>query len=283
MACRLTARALTDLELVPGNVQVMNLPGAGGGRAFVQAAARRASDPGVFFTASPATTLNLAQGLFGSLEVDDVRWAAAVAAEAGVLSVRADAPWRSLPELMADWRADPGSVVTAGGSAVASQDHVKVLLLAEAGGVDPREVRYVPFDGGGEAMAAVLGGFVDVHSGEVSEVLPHLESGAMRILAVMSRTSLSPPLHELPTTFEHGYPVEWMTWRGFYLPKDIPDSTYDAWVDRFTALAASPEWAEVRAGYRLEPYFMAGPEFAEFVSTQVETFQSLARRIGLIR
>jgi putative tricarboxylic transport membrane protein len=249
----------------------------------VKAATTRAKDPGAFFTASPATTLNLAQGLFGSLDVDDVRWVAAVAAEAGVISVRSDSPWETLSDLVADWQRDPGSVAAAGGSAVGSQDHVKVLLLAEAAGVDPRQVRYVPFDGGGEAMAALLGGFVNVHSGEVSEVLPHLESGAARILSVMSPTPLSPPLDHLPTTFGSGYPVEWMTWRGFYLPGEVSDSTYDLWVERFTALASSDEWAQVRAQYRLEPYFMAGPEFVDFVGTQVATFRSLAERIGLLR
>jgi putative tricarboxylic transport membrane protein len=185
--------------------------------------------------------------------------------------------------MVADWRSDPGSVVAAGGSAVGSQDHVKVLLLAEAAGVDPRMVRYVPFDGGGEAMAALLGGFVNIHSGEVSEVLPHLESGAARILSVMSERPLSPPLDQLPTTFESGYPVEWMTWRGFYLPGEVSDSVYDGWAERFEALASSEDWARVRVQYRLEPFFMAGPEFDAFVRNQVEDFRSLSERIGLLR
>ena len=115
---------------------------------------------------------------------------------------------------MGEWRADPSSVVTAGGSAVAGQDHVKVLLLAEAGGVDPLLVRYVPFDGGGEALAALLGGFVDLFSGGLFEVPPHLEASPARVLAVMSPTALSPPLDRLPTTFQSGYPVAWPTWWG---------------------------------------------------------------------
>jgi len=283
LACRLAGRALTESEVIPGNVQVVNLPGAGGGRAFVRLATRQAADPTVFAAASPATTLNLAQGLFGSLEVNDVRWVAALAQEPGVLAVRRDAPWKTLEELMEAWAADPGSVVTAGGSAVASQDHVKVLLMAEAGGVDLHQVRYVPFDGGGEAMAATLGGFVDVFAGEVSEVLPHLESGAARILAVMSRTPMSPPLQDLPTTFEAGYDLEWPTWRGFYLPGEVPDSIYQAWVHRFSALAESEEWEGVRRTYRWEPFVLLGPEFEDFVRGQVRTSQELAQRMGLTR
>jgi putative tricarboxylic transport membrane protein len=219
-------------------VQVVNLPGAGGGRAFVRLATNRRSDPTVFAAASPATTLNLAQGLFGSLGVEDVRWVAALAAEPGVLAVRADAPWTSLPDLLEEWRRSPGSIISAGGSAVASQDHVKVLLVAEAGGVDPLQVRYVPFDG---------------------------------------------PLDSLPTTFQAGLEVEWPTWRGFYLPGQVSDSVYHAWVERFSALAASREWESVRRTYRWEPFVLTGPEFETFVRGQVETFQGLARRMGLIR
>jgi putative tricarboxylic transport membrane protein len=245
-------------------------------------ATRRRGDPSVFAAASPATTLNLAQGLFGSLDSHDVRWVAALAAEPGLLAVRADAPWESLEALMDQWRREPASVVAAGGSAVASQDHVKLLLLAEAGGVDPLQVRYVPFDGGGEALAATLGGFVDLFSGELSEALPHLESGAARVLAVMSEEPLSPPLDHLPTTFQAGYAVEWATWRGFYLPGAVSDSVYDAWVQRFLALGSSPEWESVRRTYRWEPFVLVGPEFETFVEGQVETFQRLARRMGLI-
>ena len=282
LACRLASRAFTESGLIQGNVQVVNLPGAGGGRAFVRLATNRRSDPTVFAAASPATTLNLAQGLFGSLDVADVRWVAALAAEPGVLAVRADAPWTSLSDLLEQWRRSPGSIISAGGSAVASQDHVKVLLVAEAGGVDPLLVRYVPFDGGGEALAATLGGFVDLFSGEASEILPHLEAGSVRVLAVMSRNPLSPPLDSLPTTFQAGIQVEWPTWRGFYLPGQVSDSVYHAWVERFSALAASQEWESVRQAYRWEPFVLTGSEFEVFVRDQVETFQGLARRMGLI-
>ena len=149
--------------------------------------------------------------------------------------------------------------------------------------MDPLLVRYVPFDGGGEALAATLGGFVDLFSGEISEILPHLEAGSVRVLAVMSRNPLSPPLDSLPTTFQAGVEVEWSTWRGVYLPGQVSDSVYDAWVERFSALAVSPEWESVRRTYRWEPFVLTGQEFEAFVVGQTETFQRLARRMGLVR
>jgi putative tricarboxylic transport membrane protein len=226
--------------------------------------------------------LNLAQGLFGSLEAEDVRWVASLATEPGVIGVRSDSEFETLGQLVAQWRADPGSIVAAGGSAMASQDHVKVLLVADAAGVDPLRVRYVPFDGGGEAQAAVVGGFVDLFSGELSEVLPQVEAGAIRVLAVLSAERLAPPWDHLPTTVESGIDVEWPTWRGYYLPGEVTDSVYDLWTRRFEELGESSEWEAVMRTYGWQPFLQIGPEFEQFVFSQVRTFEDLARRMGLL-
>ena len=93
----------------------------------------RALLPTVLVAASPSTTLRLAQGQYGRLTVDDVRWIGALATEYGILAVAPDAPWRTLDDLLATWRDDPAALVVAGGSAVAGQDHIKVLLLADQG------------------------------------------------------------------------------------------------------------------------------------------------------
>ena len=93
LTCRVAARILTRLELVEGTVPTVNMPGAGGGVAFAHAVAQREGDEGVLFAASPATTLRLAQGQFGPLRVEDVRWVGALGAEYGIVAVAADAPW----------------------------------------------------------------------------------------------------------------------------------------------------------------------------------------------
>ena len=168
LTCRSVGQVLSDLELSPGLVRTTNVPGAGGGVAYARTVAQRAEDPNVLIAASPSTVLRLAQRQYGSLTETDVRWVGALGAEYGVLAVAADAPWQTLDDLLDAWRQDPGSVVVSGGSAVAGQDHMKVLLLAHRSGIDPRRIRYVPFDGGGEAMTALLGGFVQLFSGEAS-------------------------------------------------------------------------------------------------------------------
>ena len=283
LTCRSVARVLGELGLSPGLVRTTNLPGAGGGIAFARAVARRAGDPNVLIAASPSTTLRLAQGQYGPLNENDVRWVGALGAEYGLLVVAEDAPWRTLDDLLDAWRLDPSSIVVSGGSAVAGQDHMKVLLLARRAGIDPRLIRYVPFDGGGEAMTALLGGFVQVFSGEGSEVVGQLEAGRLRVLVSLSPERLGGALASVPTARESGVDLTWVTWRGFYIPGGGEEADYERWVDVLRQVGESDEWEEARAMNRLEPFFLVGDEFADFVRSQVLDFRQMSREIGLMR
>jgi putative tricarboxylic transport membrane protein len=263
-------------------MRVTNLPGAGGGIAFAHVVSQRAHDPDVIVAASPATTLRLAQGQFGDFTEEDVRWLAAVGADYGVIVVRSDAPWQDLPSLMVEWKQSPESIVVSGGSAVGGQDHMKILLLAREAGMDLRRIRYVPFDGGGEAMTSLLGGFVQVCSPDASEVLGQWQAGTIRILAVLARERMEAPLDGVPTTFELGYPVEWVIWRGFYGPAGLTEDARRAWLDRMKEVAGSRAWSELRRQLGLVPFFLVGDDFEVFIGEQVSTFRELTRSLGLI-
>jgi putative tricarboxylic transport membrane protein len=283
LTCRSVGRVLGELGLAPGLVRTTNLPGAGGGVAYARIVAQRGQDPNVLVAASPSTTLRLAQRQYGRLTEDDVRWVGALGAEYGVLAVAEDAPWRTLDDLIAAWRHDPASLVVSGGSAVAGQDHMKVLLLAHRAGIDPRRIRYVPFDGGGEAMTALLGGFVQVFSGEASEVEGQIDAGRLRALVVLSPERLEGRLATVPTARESGLDVTWVTWRGFYVPGGIGDARYEEWVEILRQVGGSAEWEEARRVNRLHPFYLVGDEFHSFVQGQIADFQEMSREIGLIR
>lgn len=259
------------------------MPGAGGGVAFARTVAQRGDDGRVLLAASPSTTLRLAQGQYGSLTENDVRWVGALGAEFGVLAVAADAPWQSLDDLLDTWRTDPSSLVVSGGSAVAGQDHMKVLLLAHRAGIDPKRIRYVPFDGGGEAMTALLGGFVHVFSGEASEVEGQVRAGRLRVLVTLAPERIEGPLASVATARESGIDVTWVTWRGFYVPGEVADSTYERWVRVLNEVGESSAWEEARVANRLHPFFVSGEEFERFVKDQVQDFREMSREIGLIR
>jgi putative tricarboxylic transport membrane protein len=263
-------------------MRVTNMPGAGGGIAFAHTISQRIHDPDLIVAASPATTLRLAQQQFGEFTEEDVRWLAAIGADYGVIVVRADAPWQDLPSLMGQWRKDPESIVVSGGSAVGGQDHMKILLLAREAGMDLRRIRYVPFDGGGEAMTSLLGGFVGVCSADASEVLGQWEAGTVRVLAVLAKERMAAPLDGVPTTFELGYPVEWVIWRGFYAPAGLTEDARSDWLDVIRQVAESTAWRELRQQLGLRPFFLAGDDFEIFVREQVSTFRELTRSLGLL-
>lgn len=282
LTCRLTGQILADLGLVSGAVPTLNIPGAGGGVAFAHAVGQRSTDERVFFAASPATTLRLAQEQYGRLRTDDVRWIGALGAEYGIVAVAADAPWSGLADLMEEWARRPEEIVVSGGSAVVGQDHMKMLLLGREAGIDPRRIRYVPFDGGGEALTALLGGFVHVFSGEASEIEGHLEAGSVRVLAILAPERVGGILARVPTATEAGYGVTWVTWRGYYVPGGVSEDAYAEWVRRLRVVARSEAWEAARARARLRPFVMLGREFESFVMAQVEEFRGLAREIGIV-
>ena len=140
----------------------------------------------------------------------------------------------------------------------------------------------MPFDGGGEAMTALLGGFVHVFSGEASEVEGQVEAGRLRVLVTLAPERLEGPLAAIPTARESGVDVTWVTWRGFYVPPDISDAEYARWVDVLERVGHSEAWVEARRTNRLQPFFMVGEEFSVFVHDQVDAFREMSREIGLI-
>jgi putative tricarboxylic transport membrane protein len=251
--------------------------------AFANVVTQRNDDDNLLVAASPATTLRLAQGQYGDFTEDDVRWLGAVGADMAVIAVKSDSPYETLDDLIAALKEDPQSVNFGGGSAIGGQDHMKVLLLAKAAGIDPLSLQYTPFDGGGEALTALLGGFVDVFPGDASEVIGHLDSGDIRVLATLAPERMSAPFDEIPTAKELGYDTQWVVFRGFYAPGEMSDAAYDFWTGALGEMAESPEWAEVRQQGGLDEYFLAGPEFEEFIKGQIADFRQLSKDLGLLQ
>lgn len=282
--CREVGELLSELELVPGTVEVTNMPGEGGGVAFEYVVRERAEDPNLLVAASTATLTQLAQKRFPELDRTMVRWLAAMGADFGVIAVAQDSPYQNLGDLVAAMKENPNAVNVGGGSAIVGFDHLKLLLVAMAGGVeDLRQVKYVPFLGGGEALLQVMNGHLQAFSGDVSEVVEEVASGEVRALAVLWEERLPGELAEIPTAVEQGFDVVASNWRGFYMPKDIPDDAYAYWVDSLQTVYDSPEWKQMMASAGLLPFWKSGPELQTFVDQQIADIEALSRKIGLIQ
>lgn len=278
--CRQAAALMQELGLFEGQMQVTNMPGGGGGVAFAHVVAQRSEDDDLVVAASPSTTLRLAQGQYESLSADKARWLGAIAADFGVIVVGKDSTHTDFESLASAWKADPGSIAIGGGSAVGGQDHMKVLLLAEAVGIPVDQVKYVPFDGGGEAMTALQGGFIDVFAGDISESLGQLEAGNIGVLAALSPERLD-AVPDVPTAKELGYDTEWVVWRGFYAPAGMSDEAYAYWIEALETLEASEQWAEKREASGLGEFVVTGEEFTTFVEDQIASFKELSASVGL--
>ncbi|WBU64137.1 Bug family tripartite tricarboxylate transporter substrate binding protein [Paracoccus aerodenitrificans] len=281
LTCRIAAEALESQ--LPTPMQVTFLPGGIGAVAFNQFNTTRTDDPNAIVAFSTGSLLNIATGKYGEFTQEDVRWVAAAGTDYGAVIVKADSEFETLQDVMDAFAADPGSVVTGAGGSVGSQDWMKAALLVQAAGADPRAMRYVAFDGGGESIAGLLGGSIQIYTGDVAEMVPHLEAGTMRILGIMSAERLPAPFAEIPTVTEQGWEIEWPILRGFYMGKDVSDEDYNAYVEMFEAAYETPEFAELQAERGLFPLNMAGEEFHSSVLERTERLQGLAQEFGLIQ
>ncbi|WP_110650364.1 Bug family tripartite tricarboxylate transporter substrate binding protein [Salinicola peritrichatus] len=282
--CRSVGNVLEELDLVPASVQTINMAGAGGGVAFAHTVSKRAGDDQLLVAASTATTTRLAQDQFPGMDADMVNWIGAVGADYGIIGVAKDSPYHNLNELMDAMKDDPRAVKFAGGSANGGWDHLKVLIAAKAAGVEnlPR-IPYLSYNNGGEAMTQVIGGHVDAFTGDISEAQGFMESGDLRVLAVLSDERLPGDLSDIPTAKEQGIDAVGPNWRGFYMPADIDDDAKQYWVDAMDKLYNSDQWKKVMKSNGLMPFHPESGEFDAFVQQQIEDIHSLSQEIGLIQ
>jgi len=282
--CRQVGKSLQDLGLIDSTMQVTNLAGGGGGVAFAEVVNKRMNDDDLIVAASAATATRLAQGAYPGNTMDQVRWLATIGADYGVIAVAADSPVQTLPELLDQIKTDPTSVSVAGGSAVGGWDHLKVLMAANAYGIDDvRSVKYIAFDGGGEAVTQLLAGSVQAFTGDISEAKGFVDSGDIRVIAILSPERLGGEFADFPTAKEQGIDVIGANWRGFYAPGGMSDEAYNSWVDKIATLYASDEWKQVMAANGLAPLDLQGAAFEEFVANSVAQIQKISKEIGIIK
>ncbi len=281
--CRQIGKILFDIGQVSEPVQVTNMAGGGGGLAFSHVVNERADDADLIVAASSATTTRLAQNAFGGMTADQVRFVGAIGADPGVIVVAANSPFQSLNDLVAAMQEDPGSVAFAGGSAVGGFDHLKVLQVAKAGGIDAvTKIKYIGVDGGADAITQTVGGFTQGMTGDMSEVVGFIKSGEVRALAVLTEERV-PGFEDIPTAREQGLDVVAVNWRGLYVPKNISDDEFNAWADKLAAVAGSDEWKQAMADNGLAPFTKVGGDFQSWVDGVVAQTEELSREIGVIQ
>ncbi|MGB6008219.1 Bug family tripartite tricarboxylate transporter substrate binding protein [Castellaniella sp.] len=284
LTCRLAQEGLKTAGALSDPMRIVYMPGGIGAVAYNHVIAQKPDDPNSIVAFSGGSLLNLAQKKFGRYNVNDVRWLAAVGSDYGVAVVRDDSPYKSLKELMAAFKQDPAKIVLGAGGTVGSQDWMKAALTARAAGVDYRKMRFVAFEGGGDALTALRGGHIQAYMGDAAEAFTMLEGGApIRVLAVFNDQRLPGKLASVPTAQEEGFDIQWPIIRGFYVGPKVSDADYQWWVDAFNKTLADPSFAAIRDKQGLFPFNKSGAELDAYIKERVADYTKLANEFGLIR
>ena len=277
-----TARAMQaalEEEGLASGVQVQNISGAGGTIGLAQFVTSKAGRDdallvsglimvgGILTNASPVT-------------LDQVTPLARLTGEYEMIAVTADSPIKSMADLVAKLKADPGSVSWGGGSA-GGTDHILVGLIAKAAGVDPTKVNYIAHSGGGEAMSSILGGHVTAGVNGVAELMPQIEAGKLRPLAISSEERV--PGMEVPTLKEQGVDVALTNWRGVMAPPEIEDDDKQALSEMIAGMVKSAAWQETLEERGWIDMYQPAEEFAAFLEEDQAKVEGTLKAIGLVQ
>lgn len=284
LTCRLAVGGFAETKILSEPMRIVYMPGGIGAVAYNNIVAQRPADPNAIVAFSGGSLLNLAQGKFGKYNADDVRWLAAIGSDYGVAIVRDDSPYKDLKSLMEAFKEDPTKIVLGAGGSIGSQDWMKAALTAKAAGVDYKKMRFVAFEGGGEAVTALRGGHIQAYMGDAAEARTMLDGGTpIRVLAVFSDKRLPGKMGEIPTAAEQGFDINWPIIRGFYMGPKVEDASYDWWVNGFNEMMKTPEFARLQEQNGLFPFDMTGQELDSYVKERVKFYTELADSFGLIK
>ncbi len=274
---RALGKAMLEAKIVD-TVTYDNKGGAAGALGLAQFVNASKGDPnammvmgavmlGGLITGKPAVSLSSATPL--------VR----LTSEYNAFVLPANSPFKSMKEVIEQFKKDPGSVKWGGGSR-GSTEHICAAMIAREVGVDATKVNYVAFRGGGEATAAILGGNVTIGGGGYSELSEYVAAGKMRAVAVTSGTRLKGV--NIPTLKEQGINVEIGNWRGVYGAPGITAAQRKALTDILVRASKSKSWAESLEKNSWTSALMTGPEFEKFVDDDFAALRATMVKAGMV-
>ncbi|WGF86394.1 Bug family tripartite tricarboxylate transporter substrate binding protein [Marinivivus vitaminiproducens] len=259
-------------------VQVQNIPGAGGTIGLAQFVSSKARSGDTVMVAG----LVMEGAILANespVSFDDIKPLARLIGEYEVVVAPTDSDIKSVDDLVAKLKADPGSVSWGGGSA-GGTDHMLAGLVAKAVGVDPSGVNYIAHSGGGEAMASILGGHVSVGVSGYQEFAAQIESGELRAIAISSDERVEGL--DIPTFKEQGVDVSLTNWRGLLAPARIDDDDFETLSALVAQMVETPAWQEVLSSRGWLAMYQPAEEFTAFLEEDQAQTEAILKDIGLI-
>lgn len=276
-----TARGMQHVlqtEKIVGNVQVLNVPGAGGTIGLAQFVNGAKGDPNALIVGGYVMVGAIITNK-SPVNLSQVTPIARLTGEFEAIAVPANSPLKSMADLVAALKADPQKVSWAGGSA-GGTDHITAGLIAKAIGVDPTKINYIAFSGGGESLASILGGKVTVGISSLSEFDAQAKAGKLRILGVSSGARL-PEAKDIPTFKESGVDVEIQNWRMVAAAPGITPEQKKEISAAIDKMVKSKAWADLLAQKGWANTYLAGEAFDAQLAKDIAATQAILKDIGL--
>lgn len=277
---RAAVAAMERNDLTDGDFEINNIIGAGGSVAMSRLMNAEGDEHLMMY---------MGLGVVGSLysNGNDVRpqdatpIAKLIEDQEGVL-VPAGSPYETLDDFVEAWRADPGSIVVGGGSSIGGPDHLFPMLLAQAAGIDPKDVRYVVYDGGGPLTSALLGDKIQVGFSGLGEFEGQIASGDLRALAVSGEERLAnETLADVPTVTESGIDLVFNNWRGVLAPPGISDEARDRLIELVVEMHETDAWQQAMADNGWIDALQTGDEFEQFLTEEDARVADTLDELGL--
>jgi putative tricarboxylic transport membrane protein len=204
---------------------------------------------------------------------------ARLTSEYNVFVLPANSPYKTMADVVAQLKKDPGSIKWGGGSR-GSTEHIAAAMIAREVGVDPAKINYVAFRGGGEAISAILGGNVTVGGSGYSEFSEYIAAGKMKPIGVTSGQRLKGV--NIPTLKEQGINVEIGNWRGVYGAPGISAEQRKTLIAMLEKAVKSKAWAEAMTKNDWTPAWLAGDAFAQFVDAEFASLRATMVKSGMV-
>ena len=274
-----TGEALTKSGLV-GTASFENMSGGGGGKAIAHLieTADRQGDT-LMVNSTPIVIRSLTKVFPQSFR--DLVPVAGIIGDYAAFVVPADSKYKTFTEVVADFKADPKSVKIAGGSARGSMDHLVAAQAFKAAGGNPNDVKYIPYDAGGKAMAGLLSGETSILSTGLSEAIELERSGQVRILAMTgaNRTSDAP---NIPTLTEQGIDATFVNWRGFFAAPGTSKEKVAEYNATLEKMYDTADWETVRARNGWVDVYQPADVFYTFLEEQEGIIGDLMKELGFL-
>ncbi len=279
MLCRVVQKSLMDEKLVDKNVIVVNKPGGSGAVGWTYLEGKKGQ--GEYLAAT--STLLMLNNLTGlsKLTYKNFTPIAMLQSEWEAVAVKADSPYKTLPDLMKAIKADPTAVAVGIGPSLANDDHITILKVGKQFGVDPAKIKFMVYPGaGGEIVPALLGGHIQATVIGLAEVLEQHKAGKMRILGVSSPERLS-FLSDVATFKEQGIDVVFPHWRGMIGAPGLKPEQIAYWDEVFTKMVQTKTWKDQIANLGWTNFYQNSAEHTKYLGEQTIAFDELLTAVGL--